>query len=72
MAVHREKMGGSNHVDLGEKGSTKGEMNNHKQGRSGGETPTVPGPAYGGSKSGNPTTSGGINRATKAKGGGSS
>lgn len=51
----------------GEKGNTDKEMNNHKQGRSGGETKTVAGPAYGGSKSGNPVKSGGINRSTQGK-----
>ncbi len=42
------------------------EKNNHLQGRSGGGTPKKSGPATG-RGSGNPTNSGGINRATKGK-----
>jgi len=39
------------------------ETNNHKQGRSGSGTPKLMGPAKSPAK--NPTTGGGINRATK-------
>ena len=41
------------------------EMNNYPQGRSGSETKKMMGPAVGNTKQGNPTMSGGINRATK-------
>lgn len=42
------------------------ETNNQNQGRSGGATPKKPGPAKaGGSTKGNPTSGGGIFRATK-------
>lgn len=40
------------------------ETNNHKQGRSGSKCKVMNGPAAS-SKSGNPTSGGGINRATK-------
>ncbi len=40
------------------------ETNNHKQGRSGGKCKILAGPASG-AKAGNPTSGGGINRATK-------
>jgi len=42
------------------------EKNNHMQGKTGGGTPKKSGPATG-RGSGNPTNSGGINRATKGK-----
>lgn len=40
------------------------EKNNHKQGRSGGKCKVMMGPAAS-AKAGNPTSGGGINRATK-------
>lgn len=43
------------------------ETNNHKQGRSGSETPKKPGPAKGNRGIVNPTKSGGIFRPTKGK-----
>lgn len=47
------------------------EHNNHKQGRTGSKVDSFEGPAVGGAgKHSNPTMGGGINRATKGKGGG--
>jgi hypothetical protein len=45
------------------------EKNNFKEGRSGAETTKKSGPAVGNVSNPNPTNSGGINRATKGKGG---
>lgn len=45
------------------------EKNTYKEGRSGGETMKKAGPATGAGIKHNPTNGGGINRATKGKGG---
>jgi hypothetical protein len=51
--------------NTGERNAGIKEHSNYSQGRSGSKCEVKPGPAAGGSKSGNKTMSGGINRATK-------